>query len=253
MRRAALLLPAVILLAGCGREYTTTPKVIDHDEAYISATAPQTEAEETTAGSTDELEATVYDVSGRTLLLGPQKKSVSFRDGADLTGIKPGDKVKVRYDGYVLESYPEIINDAYSVEVTEKADRSYTYVTRSGETASFSLLVPEGWTVTDISYPPPDDEEVETDWGIDITSPSGSYSISWHTFMGICGTGLTWENTTINGMQAIVYRNEGSEAWSSVYFNDYPDFWVSFSFEDEEKWQSSSADIMAMLDTLEFM
>lgn len=254
MKKSAFLLTTVLLLTGCGQEFTSTPKVIDHDEAYVTTASPQSDMTEPNTDSSDSLEAIVYEVNEHSLLLGPQKKNVSFKDDVDLSGIAAGDRVKVGYDGYILASYPEIINNAYSIEVTEKADRGYSYVSRSGDTASFSLLVPDGWSVSDISYPPPENNESATDWGIEISSPNGSFSISWHSLtMGICGTGMTWENTTINGMPAVVYRNEGSEAWSCAAFSSFPEFWLNFSFDDDEKWKSCADDIMEMTGTLEFL
>lgn len=248
MKKAIILLPVLALLTGCNPELKTE-KVIDHDDAYVSTTAPQQTTEEVDEGEPTELTAVVYDVRDGKLLIGPSKKNVSFKKDVDISGVKPGDKVKIGYNGLELYSYPSIIGDAYSLEVIEKADRSYSYVERKG----MSLLVPDSWKVSDIDYPEPEKGEEVTDWGIDISCPDGSFSISWHSFMGICGTGMTWENTTINGMEAVRYREESSTVWSCVSFKDYPNYWINYTFEDEAAWDKCAADVESMLDTLEFL
>lgn len=265
MKKLLWLIPAAVLLTGCGHEEAGTGTVIgDFDEDYGSAYSTSAEKEDNVpeysqgdgyaVSAADEyyLEGMVYDTTDNSVRLYDKNMgriSAVFKDAAGISDIQPGDMVRIAYDGYILEIYPAIAENALSVEVLEKADRTYEYVEQSSEAGSFSLLIPEGWSWSEIDYPPEGDL---TDLGINIYPADGEeqdgFDIGWHSSFAIYDTGMEEHEVTVNGMTAAEYSENG--CWKFIVFDSNYAVVNHFSPESTEKY---SADIEFMLSTFEII
>lgn len=196
------------------------------------------------------LEGIVYETKDKQILLDEADLNlvyVSFKD--KLKDINTGDRVLVTYDGYILDSYPAQAQ-AYSIEVTEKADTGYTlqkFVCDNQEyNLKFSLLVPEGWTAKVIEYPTEGDF---TDWGMRFLPKDGSVGIdvSWHSAFAIREPYDT-RPVEVNGFKADRYTKEGYMRFY-VYDNNYI---ISNNFYGTEQYDEYIDTVEFMISTLDF-
>lgn len=196
------------------------------------------------------LEGIVYETEDKQILLDETDLNlvyVSFKD--KLKDVNTGDRVLVTYDGYISESYPAQAQ-AYSIEVTEKADTGYTlqkFVCDNQEyNLKFSLLVPDNWTAKVIEYPTEGDF---TDWGIRFLPKNGSVGIdvSWHSAFAIREPYDT-RPAEVNGFKADRYTKEGYMRFY-VYDNNYI---VSNNFYGTEQYDEYIDTVEFMISTLDF-
>lgn len=208
---------------------------------------------ETTAAAQEDLyylEGTVCENNGKTLLINETdlgKVSVSFKSGVKSDNIKVGDKVLITYNGYLLYSYPSQASGAYSVKVTEAADKSYSYLSFSKNDLSFSVLVPDDWSSKEIDYPTEGDF---TDWGIRFTpeGQTGGLDISWHSAFSIREP-YDIKPSTVNGNNVNIYSKDG--VWRYYVYDN--NFIAAASFYGSQDYSQYIPDMEFMLDTLEFV
>ncbi len=214
-----------------------------------------TEDEETpTEGEREEyyLEGVVYRKDGGTLLIkevdmGLMTMSVDEKTAAS---INIGDEVQVVYDGYVLELYPSKVSNVYSVEVTEKAlcktSVEHFVCDNPAVSSSFTVLLPEGWTVTQIEYPTEGDF---TDWGFRII-PKGETTgldVTWHSSFSIREPYDVFP-VTVNGYKVKKYGANGE--WR---FYGYDNGYVAANnFYNTDKYDEYADEFEFILNTLVF-
>lgn len=195
------------------------------------------------------LEGTVYENNGKTLLINEtdlRKVSVSFKSGVKFDNIKVGDKVLITYDGYLLDTYPSQASKAYSVEVTEAAEKSYSLQSFTKNDLAFSMLVPEDWSNKEIDYPTEGDF---TDWGIRFTpeGQTGGLDIAWHSAFSIREP-YDITPSEVNKNKVDIYSKDG--VWRYyVYENN---FIAAASFYGSQDYSQYIPDMEFMLETLEF-
>ncbi|MCM1528820.1 MAG: hypothetical protein NC093_02360 [Alistipes sp.] len=217
--------------------------------ASTTAAPTRTEPAATAQEDVYYLEGTVYENNGKTLLINEAdlgKISVSFKSGVKADNIKVGDKVLITYDGYLLESYPAQAKEAYSVKVTEAAEKSCTLQSFTKNDLAFSVLVPEGWSAKEIDYPTEGDF---TDWGIRFTpdGQTGGLDIAWHSAFSIREP-YDIKPTTVNRNDVDIYSKNG--VWRYyVYSNN---FIAAASFYGSQDYSGYVPDMEFMLETLTF-
>ncbi len=195
------------------------------------------------------LEGTVYENNGKTLLINEtdlKKVSVGFKSGVKTDNIKVGDKVLITYDGYLLETYPAQAAGAYSVKVTEAAEKSYSLQSFTKNDLVFSILVPEDWSSKEIDYPTEGDF---TDWGIRFTpeGQTGGLDISWHSAFAIREP-YDITPSEVNGNTVKIYSKDG--VWRYyVYENN---FIAAASFYGSQDYSQYIPEMEFMLETLAF-
>lgn len=216
-----------------------------------STTAAPIKTESATTAQEDVyyLEGTIYENNGKALLINEAdlgKISVSFKSGVKSDNIKVGDKVLITYDGYLLDSYPAQAKEAYSVKVTEAAEKSCTLQSFTKNDLAFSIIVPEGWSAKEIDYPTEGDF---TDWGIRFTpdEQTGGLDIAWHSAFSIREP-YDIKPTTVNRNDVDIYSKNG--VWRYyVYSNN---FIAAASFYGSQDYSGYIPDMEFMLETLEF-
>lgn len=97
----------------------------------------------------------------------------------------------------------------------QQCDCSENVVVQTVTCGSISLYIPDDWTYTMESHG-------EDSQYIVIRHPdkAGAIRIGYDPSFGVCGTGLTTEETVIAGMRASVGRYDGKRAWSYISFPD---------------------------------
>ncbi len=216
-----------------------------------STTAVQIKTEASAAAQEDVyyLEGTVCENNGKSLLINETdlgKISVGFKSGVKSDNIKVGDKVLITYDGYLLETYPAQASEAYSVKVTEAAEKNFSLQRFSKNDLAFSLLVPEGWSAREIDYPTEGDF---TDWGIRFTpdGQTGGLDIAWHSAFSIREP-YDIKPTKVNRNDVDIYSKDGTWRYY-VYSNN---FIGAASFYGSQGYSEYIPDMEFMLETLEF-
>lgn len=199
------------------------------------------------------LEGIVYKVKNGSIMLNEvdmKLMNIGFEDKTAVNLLKTGDKVKVKYDGNVAESYPLQVINAYSVEVTEKAEQTYKmeHFICNNKTVNlnFSLLLPEGWTTKEIDYPTEGDF---TDWGFRII-PKGENTgldISWHSAFSVREPFDIFP-ITVNNNNAKKYSSEGD--WRFYAYDN--GFIASNKFYDTNSYDKYAKEFEFILDTLSF-
>jgi hypothetical protein len=171
------------------------------------------------------LEGIVYNIRGKGILLREkdmQLISIGFKDDSTVDALNVGDEVLITYNGEIMESYPAQAHNAYSAEVTKKAvfEGKVNHFICENETinTSFTVILPENWTVKEIEYP---DEGEFTDWGFRII-PEGETTgldISWHSAFSIRES-YDVTPVTVNGNNAERYGANGKWRFYA-YENSY--------------------------------
>ncbi len=175
---------------------------------------------------------------------------IGFGDDSVIKSLNLGDEVRVAYNGYVLESYPGQIHDAYGVEVTKKAvyngKINHFVCNNPAVRDSFTILLPDDWTVSEIEYPTEGDF---TDWGFRII-PKGETTgldITWHSSFSIREPYDVF-SVTVNGYKAKKYGANGE--WR---FYGYDNGYVAANnFYGTDKYDEYADEFEFILNTLVF-
>lgn len=152
-------------------------------------------------------------------------------------------QVGVGFDSEQSQSPGEALQDQNNYGTSESRHESVTgWQTVSG--GGISLAIPESWTYT---------LDVETDsFFIIITPPGeeGSIRVGCQPSFGVCGTGLTEEETTIAGMRATMGSYDGSHVWSFITFPDLKECYVVLNEGGDQWWGAHGDTVMRILETL---
>ena len=199
------------------------------------------------------LEGVVYRKSAQNILIKEKDLSllsIGFKDKSVIDSISLGDEVRVSYDGYILSSYPGMVNDANGAEVVSKAayeGKINNFVCDNPAVSEgFTVLLPKDWTVKQIEYPTEGDF---TDWGFRFI-PKGEETgidITWHSSFSVRESYDIFP-VTVNGYKAEKYSIEGK--WQFYgYENGYV---ISNNFFGTDKYDEYADEFEFILNTLVF-
>lgn len=217
--------------------------------------AENSDNQDNSAAEADEyyLEGIVYKKIGKGILLNEkdmQLITVSFKEDSTADTLNVGDKVLITYNGEIMESYPAQTHNAYSAEVTKKAvfEGKVNHFICENETinTSFTVILPENWTVKEIEYP---DEGEFTDWGFRII-PEGETTgldISWHSAFSVREPYDVFP-VTINGNKVEKYGANGN--WRFYAYNN--GYIAANNFYGTSLYDEYSDDFEFILSTLIF-
>lgn len=210
---------------------------------------------ETSAEEQEEyfLEGVVYRKSPQSILINEKDLSllsISFKDNSVIDSLGIGDEVSVSYDGYILSSYPGMVNDANGAEVVKKAayeGKINNFVCDNPAVSEgFTVLLPKDWTVKQIEYPTEGDF---TDWGFRFI-PKGEETgidVTWHSSFSVRESYDIFP-VTVNGYKAEKYSIEGK--WQFYgYENGYV---ISNNFFGTDKYDEYADEFEFILNTLVF-
>lgn len=199
------------------------------------------------------LEGVVYRKLDKSVLIKEVDLSlmtVGVSDAELMNSLEIGDKIQVVHDGYILESYPAQLSKVYSVEVTEKAlykaDVKHFVCDNPAVSESFTVLLPEDWTVSEIEYPTEGDF---TDWGFRIIpkDETTGLDITWHSSFSIREPYDVFP-VTVNGYDAKKYGANGKWRFYG-YENGYV---ASNNFYNTGKYDEYADEFEFILNTLVF-
>lgn len=210
----------------------------------------KTSSVSTTSAEVYYLEGIVYEIRDKYIVINEmdfKKMQVSFADNSMIAGINIGDTVEITYNGLINDDSIKYAYDAYSIEVTKKADKKYRLENFEYNDVGFSMLVPEGWSNKKIEYPQDGDL---TDWGIRFTPDGavGSMDITWHSSITINGS-FDKETVTMNDISARKYSRQG--VWRFFVFEN--SYVATNNFFETSQHSDYADDMDLMLSTLEFL
>lgn len=138
-----------------------------------------------------------------------------------------------------LEDYmPSITGDS------SRHDNSLAIAVRQIDQGDISVQIPEDWI---------DETEISDDgsYYLLITPPKeeGAIRIGYDPQFGVCGTGLTTEETVIAGMDACVGTYDGNKMWSFITFAGKGEGYVVVN-ESRSWWGAYGDTVMEILETL---
>lgn len=176
--------------------------------------------------------------------------SISFDDTSLLDELNVGDEVRVTYDGYIMESYPAQAHHAYDAEVINEAvyegEVKHFRCDNPAVNDSFSVILPDDWTVKEIEYPTDGDF---TDWGFRII-PNGETTgldITWHSSFSVREAYDVFP-ITVNGYEVQKYGANGD--W---HFYGYDNGYVAANnFYGTDKYGEYADEFEFILNTLVF-
>ncbi len=214
-------------------------------------TKENTSTEQTTETTTEAyyLDGVVYEVYNDSILINEtdlKKVKVSVTDSSEIKDIQIGDVVEIAYNGLIDDGYISNAYDAYSVEVTKKADKKYEFQKFECNGMSFSMLVPENWSNKVIEYPQDNDF---TDWGIRFI-PNGEsmgIDISWHSSIQLQNS-LGSRSKTVSGLNVTEYTQSG--IWRFITFEN--NYIIANNLFDSEKYSNYADEIDFIINTIEF-
>lgn len=199
------------------------------------------------------LEGVVYRKSAQNILIKEKDLSllsIGFKDKSVIDSIGLGDEVRVSYDGIIMESYPGQVHKANGAEVVSKAvyeGKIKHFICEASELPqSFTVLLPDGWTIKEIDYPK--DGEF-TDWGYRIV-PKGENNgldISWHSSFSIRERYDIFPDT-FNGCPVKKYGSDGEWRFYT-YDNGYI---AANNFYKTDKYEEYKDEFEFILNTLIF-
>lgn len=135
-----------------------------------------------------------------------------------------------------------------SVETIEN-----TVISQGGPYGELSLSIPEGW---DYEVCPMDsDQLVYGLYGIHLYPENvtdGYIALCYIDSFGVCGTGLTEEQTTIAGQPAHIGTYDNHTYWDFIAFEDDYKGVVALTYSVEDWWDAYSDQALEILDTLSF-
>lgn len=199
------------------------------------------------------LEGVVYRKSAQNILIKEKDLSllsIGFKDKSVIDSISLGDEVRVSYDGIIMESYPGQVHKANGAEVVSKAvyeGKIKHFICEASELPqSFTVLLPDGWTIKEIDYPK--DGEF-TDWGYRIV-PKGENNgldISWHSSFSVRERYDIFPDT-FNGCAVKKYGSDGEWRFYT-YDNGYI---AANNFYKTDKYEEYKDEFEFILNTLIF-
>ncbi|MDE6519831.1 MAG: hypothetical protein K2K91_05140 [Ruminococcus sp.] len=227
---------------------TSTDKI---SETTTENTGTNQTTEQTTKTTTESyyLDGVVYEVYDDSILINEtdlKKVKVSVADSSEIKDIQIGDVVEIAYNGLIDDGYISYAYDAYSVEVTKKADKKYEFQKFECNGMSFSMLVPENWSNKAIEYPQDNDF---TDWGIRFI-PNGEsmgIDISWHSSIQLQSS-LGSRPKTVSGLNVTEYTQSG--VWRFITFEN--NYIISNNLFDSEEYSNYVDEIDFIINTIEF-
>ncbi len=238
---------------------TETETTVPAETENIDTTAPENTDTATTEVPTDAatqppkevyyLDGVVYEIHDKYIVINEtdlKRLQVSFSDTSKIKDIKVGDTVEITYDGLINEGSVNYAYDAYSIEVTKKADKEYRFEHYEYNSVSFSLLVPEGWNSKIIDYP---QEGEFTDWGVRFAPDGavGSMDITWHSSISISGS---FDKTTTSMKDMSVKKYSRNGVWRFFVFEN--NYVTTNNFFETSQHDQYADDMEIMLNTLEF-
>lgn len=196
------------------------------------------------------LDGIVYEICDKYIVINEtdfKRMKVSVSDTSMISGINIGDTVEITYNGLINEGHIKYAYDAYSIEVTKKADKKYSLQNYESNGVGFSMLVPENWNNKIIEYPQDNDF---TDWGIRFTPEGavGSMDITWHSSITISGS-FDKEPLTINNISAKKYSRQG--VWRFFVFEN--NYVATNNFFETSQHNDYADDMELMLNSIEFL
>jgi hypothetical protein len=81
---------------------------------------------------------------------------------------------------------------------------------------------------------------------------SGYIEVGYHSWFGVCGTGLEEVETTLAGDSALIGSYDGSKVWDYVLFDGANKGIVAIASENEEWKQTELDEALTILDTLTY-
>lgn len=222
---------------------------ISETTAEINSTEPTTEQSTEKTTEAYYLDGVVYEVYDQSILINEtdlKKVRVSVSDSSKIAGIQIGDVVEIEYNGLINDGYVSYAYDAYSVEVTKKADKKYEFQKFECNGMSFSMLIPENWSSKAIEYPQDNDF---TDWGIRFipNSESNGIDVSWHSSIHL-QSNLGSRPETVSGLNATKYTQSG--VWRFIAFEN--NYIIANNLFDSEKFSNYADEIDFIINTIEF-
>lgn len=196
------------------------------------------------------LDGIVYEVTDKYILIKEtdfDMVNITVSDNSIIADINVGDTVEITYDGIIEDGDISYAHDAYSVEVTEKAEKVYTLKKFDYNDMAYSLLMPDDWSSKVIEYPQEGDF---TDWGIRFTpeNSSGSMDISWHSSFQTT-LSMTKISKPLYGRQVTEYSQSG--IWRFIAFDN--GYMAANNFTDSSQYEEYAEEMDFMLSTLEFI
>ncbi|MDE5570201.1 MAG: hypothetical protein K2I82_06055 [Ruminococcus sp.] len=216
-------------------------------------TSADTKVSNTSTETTTEayyLDGIVYEVHDKYIIINEsdfKKMQISVSDKSIIADIQVGDIVEIAYDGLIKDNNIKCAYDAYSIEVTKKANKKYQLENFEYNGVGFSMLVPEDWSGKTIEYP---QEGNFTDWGIRFTPEGavGSMDITWHSSITISGS-FDKMTVTMNDISAKKYSRQG--VWRFFVFEN--NYVATNNFFETSQHSDYADDMDLMLSTLEFI
>ena len=153
----------------------------------------------------------------------------------------------------LTEMQTEVTDEAESPE-SPTEDTTVTDVVQGGPYGEISISMPNGWSYELYSV---DSEELTSSgmYGIHFFPEGvtqGYIELVYMDFFGVCGTGLTQEEATIAGKNAIIGTYDNHEYWDYVSFTDKNSNIVAFTFFVDDWWSAYGDQALEILDTLSF-
>ncbi len=228
----------------------------ENNEPPADNSGENTVDEETTTEAEREeyyLEGVVYRKSEYGILLFERDfslTSIGFEDDSVIDTLSLGDEVRIAYDGYIYESFPGQVHEAYGAEIIKEAvyegEIKHFVCDNPAVSASFTVLLPEDWTVSEIEYPTEGDF---TDWGFRII-PKGETTgldITWHSSFSIREPYDVFP-VNVNGYDVKKYGANGKWRFYG-YENGYV---ASNNFYNTSKYDEYADEFEFILNTLVF-
>lgn len=102
---------------------------------------------------------------------------------------------------------------------TDSQSDMETVITQEGPYGSISVILPDGWSYK--LCPVGDETLLSADYGIHFFPADAKeeyIELGYHSFWGVCGTGLTTETKTLANDTASIGYYDGSDIWSFISY-----------------------------------
>lgn len=126
-------------------------------------------------------------------------------------------------------------------------------VTQQGPYGSLTVTIPEDWHCDLLSVE--DERLLSGDYGFHVYpegAENGYVELAYHSWFGVCGTGLVEEEVTLAGDSASVGYYDGSEDWSYIAYQGKNEKIVAMASYDAEWLEEYHEQLMDILDTMQY-